>query len=472
LLNNNNLLLRLYTTYTYLLLGVNLNNSEVLNKYLLERMANGIREATRLSDTSIIKKLDGFLNKPFRQITKEDMVRFTSHLMQGNLKASYIHIIKYKLKFFFNWLYDLERGVYPECVRWMRTYNPRADTKSGGMTLPVKPKDLLTEHDILRLANAATHPRDQALVMLAYECGGRASEILNLKIESVQFGSRIGHVTLEGNIGARQLPIVTSVPYLQTWINLHPHKHDAGAYLFPSLKGKTKGQRMEYHNYPKILRRLRRDAKIQKPVRPHLLRHARLTKLAKERSDAWLKTFAGWTQGSRMTGVYVHLSGEDLDQGFLEMHGLAEKEAPKETPLKNQVCVRGHENPGEATYCNDCGIILDPKQGLEQKQQAEEIEELGRELEKTKTIVNGLQEFIDTTWPFQLMMVELYERFKEEPKPKPKTKEQLAKELQKLHAEMKKYTPEERAKMDERVKRAVQIIKNVEARAKQKQQET
>jgi len=359
-----------------------LNNAEVLDKYLLERTANGISEATRLSDTSIIKKLDGFLNKPFREITKEDMVRFTSHLIKENLKASYIHIIKYKLKFFFNWLYDLERGAYPECVRWMRTYNPRADTKSGGMSLPVKPKDLLTEHDILRLANAATHPRDQALVMLAYECGGRASEILNLKIESIQFGSRIGHVTLEGNTGARQLPIVTSVPYLQTWLNVHPFKHDAGASLFPSLKGKSKGQRMEYHNYPKILKRLRRDAKIQKPVRPHLLRHSRLTKLAKERSDSWLKTFAGWTQGSRMTGVYVHLSGEDLDQGFLEMHGLAEKELPKETPLKSKVCVRGHENSPTATYCKDCGIILNPEKALELMGTDKEIRDRLDTLEK------------------------------------------------------------------------------------------
>jgi len=357
-----------------------LNNNEVLNKYLLEREANGIRESTRQLDTSIIKKLDAFLNKPFREISKEDMIRFLAYLRKQNYKASYIHNLKCKLKFFFNWLYGLDRGTYPECVKWMRSYNPKADTKSGGMSLPVKPKDILTEQDVLRLVNAATHPRDQALVMLAYESAGRSKEILDLKIGSIQFDVRLSHVTLEGNTGARQLPIITSVPYLQTWLNVHPYKHDSGAYLFPPLKGKNRGQRMESHNFIKILKRLKRDAKIEKPVRPHLLRHARLTKLAKDMTDAKLKTFAGWTQGSRMTGVYVHLAGEDLDKTFLEMHGLVEKEAPKETPLKPRICVRGHENPGEAAYCFKCGIILDPEKALDQKQQAEEIEDLRSKL--------------------------------------------------------------------------------------------
>ncbi len=165
--------------------------------------------------------------------------------------------------------------------------------------------------------------------------------------------------------------------------------------MFPPLKGKTKGQKMEYHNFLKILKRLKRDAKIQKPVRPHLLRHARLTKLAKTMNDAKLKTFAGWTQGSRMTGVYVHLAGEDLDQTFMEMHGLEEKEAPKETPLKPRVCVRGHENPGEATYCFKCGIILDPKKALYQKQQADEIEGLRSQLADRDVQIEKLQREIE-----------------------------------------------------------------------------
>jgi len=359
-----------------------LNNNEVLNKYLLEREANEIKQSTRQLDTSIIKKLDLFLNKPFKEVTKEDMIRFVSSLTKQDLKASYVHNIKYKLKFFFNWLYDLAPRQYPDCVKWMHTYNPRSNSKSGGMSLPVKPKDILTEQDISRLVNAATHPRDQALTMLAYEAAGRAKEMLDLKISSIQFGERLGHVTLEGNTGARHLPIVVSVPYLQTWLNVHPFKHDLGACLFPSLKGKSKGYRMEYHNFLKILKRLRRDASIDKPVRPHLLRHARLTELAKTMTDAKLKTFAGWTQGSRMTGVYVHLAGEDLDKTFMEMHGLAEKEVCRATPLKPQVCVRGHENKPTAIYCDTCGIILDQEKASEIMTQSEHILELRRKIEE------------------------------------------------------------------------------------------
>jgi len=99
-------------------------------------------------------------------------------------------------------------------------------------------------------------------------------------------------------------------------------------------------------------------------------------------TDAKLKTFAGWTQGSRMTGVYVHLAGEDLDKTFMEMHGLAEKTIPQETPLKPRVCVRGHGNPGEAAYCLVCGIILDEEKASEIMTQSEHILELRRKIEE------------------------------------------------------------------------------------------
>ncbi len=369
-----------------------MNNQDMLNKYLLERAANGIDEKTRFIDENAVKKVTEFLNKPFKEITKEDMVRFVADLNSRDYKPSYVHVLKYKIRQFFNWLYDLEPRTYPDCVRWMRSYNPRSSSKSGGLALPVKPKDILTEQDILRLVDAATHPRDQALVILTWEAAARSREILDLKIGSVQLHGETGHVTLEGSTGARQLLIHLSVPYLETWLNVHPLKHNPGAYLFPPLKGKSKGQRMEGHNFLKILRRLRRDAKIQKPVRPHLLRHARLTLLAKHLPDAQLKNYAGWTQSSRMTGVYVHLAGKDLDQPILEMYGLADKEKPAETPLKEKVCVRGHKNKPTAVYCDTCGIILDREKALKLQKEGmfkdEEIEGLKKQLSELQPVAD------------------------------------------------------------------------------------
>jgi len=278
------------------------------------------------------------------------------------------------------------------------------------MELPVKPKDILTPQDIFRLVDAATHPRDQAMVILGYEAAGRSKEILNLKISSIQLESDRAYVTLEGNTGARRILVVDSVPYLQTWLNVHPFKHNKGAYLFPALQGVHKGSRMNSHNFLKILKKLKREAKMEKPARPHLLRHARLTELAKHLTDAQLKNYAGWTQASRMTGVYVHLAGKDLDQPIMEMHGLAEKPKTTETFLKEKECVRGHGNEATAAYCKTCGIILDREQALqlqkEEGQQTEEIEDLkqqlkglAKKLDRTEELVSMFSQALSRAQP-------------------------------------------------------------------------
>jgi len=395
-----------------------MNNTETLREFLVEREANEISERTRDLDIMVIKKLDGFLKKPFRQATKEDMIHFITYLNEQGYKPNSLHTVKRKVKLFYNWLFKLEPRIYPDCVRWMHSSNPRSNTKSGGMELPIKPKDILTQQEILQLVNAATHPRDQCMVMLTYETAGRAEEILKLKIGSIQFSERVGYVTLEGNTGARRIPIVLSVPYVQTWLNVHPAKHNPEAYLFPPMKGKSKRERIEYHNFLKLMGKLKRDSKIQKPVRPHLLRHARLTELAKHLTDAQLKTYAGWTQGSTMTGVYVHLAGEDLDRPILEMHGLAMKEKPVETPLKPKICVRGHENSPTAEYCMHCGIILDSDKALElmekeaiKERESKEIEELKANMIKLQPLLEFANMFKDEKSLMAFVEDSLYAKF-------------------------------------------------------------
>jgi integrase/recombinase XerD len=47
--------------------------------------------------------------------------------------------------------------------------------------------ELLTEEAVKGLAEAAGNPRDRALVLVLYESGCRAGEILSLSIKNVQF---------------------------------------------------------------------------------------------------------------------------------------------------------------------------------------------------------------------------------------------------------------------------------------------
>jgi integrase/recombinase XerD len=376
-------------------------NQEAMRRYNLERMANGIRESTVKLDTYAFDKLASFLgDKEFKDATKEDLMTFFTTLKTkkgGKFSPRTLHTFKKTVKRFYNWIFDMDIGEYPACVKWVRSNNPRS-TKSAGIDLPIKPQDILTEEDVHTLINVSDHPRDQALIALIYESAARAEEALGLKVDSIQFDKYGGIVTLEGETGARRIRLVNSIPYLQAWLNVHPLRNNPKAPLWPA-RGLSKN--MGYHNLYKLLKKLKRRSNIRKPVRPHLLRHARLTEMAKHLTDAQLKTFAGWTAGSRMTGTYVHLSGKDLDKPILEMHGLVmDEEEPKVTALTPRNCVRCKKNnPATAMYCQFCGMILDEKLAIEKINKQKSIMELRRELESRDREIQAFQNAMEKMQP-------------------------------------------------------------------------
>lgn len=152
-------------------------NSEVIQKYLAERRANEINPETIRLDNIVLRQLSEFLSpKGFNDATKEDVMGFFSKRQETH-KAGGIHTYKQKVKMFYRWLYGMEYGSYPECVRWIRIKNPT--TKKHGTELPIKPEEILTPSDIKALVNASNHPRDQALIMLLYETAARANRPVN-----------------------------------------------------------------------------------------------------------------------------------------------------------------------------------------------------------------------------------------------------------------------------------------------------
>jgi ribosomal protein L37E len=147
---------------------------------------------------------------------------------------------------------------------------------------------------------------------------------------------------------------------------------------------------MDYYSARRLLQRLEAKTKIEKRVNPQAFRHARATHLASILTEAQMKEYFGWTQGSRMPGRYVHLSGRDLDGTLLRAHGLqprTEEEAPKLTVVK---CVRcGLQNSTIHKLCSRCGMPLDLKTALEMKENSaresdEERRKMRDELDELK----------------------------------------------------------------------------------------
>lgn len=115
-----------------------------------------------------------------------------------------------------------------------------------------------------------------------------------------------------------------------------------------------------------MLKLCAKRAKITKPVNSHHLRHSAATRLSCHLTSAQMNNYLGWTQGSNMPNIYIHLSGKDIDSAILAFNGIEEKKdesnefAPKSCPN-----CKYNQSPPDASFCGRCAAPLDEKTKLE-----------------------------------------------------------------------------------------------------------
>lgn len=332
-------------------------NRETLEQYLMEKRANEIKETSLKGYMQTLTNFEAFLGKPFKEATKEDVMRYFNQLQQRCARLT-VHTWKSRVKSFYNWLFELSYREYPACVKWMRVCNPAHLSKTKGLSLPLSPEQVLKPEDIKTLLEAADHPRDQAIISVMYETACEPYEALSMKVGSVIFDEDGGVVVLKGGMGTRRLRVVDSIPYLQTWINVHPLRKDPEAPLWVCRRGKPEA--LGYMGLWRLCKKLKRVSGLKKPLRPNFLRHAGLTRWSKVLPEQKLKKLAGWSPSSRMASIYIHLSGKDLDDDILAAHGRKRKDPQELGPglLAPKSCPRcNHENTPTALYCVRCGMM-------------------------------------------------------------------------------------------------------------------
>lgn len=289
------------------------------------------------------------MEKDLNKTTKRDMQKVVAEIEKKEWTPNSKHTFKVMLKKFYRFVANIdEKGVYPENIKWLRT-----NVKNNHKKLP---EELLTEEEIELMIRNAKTTRDKAFISVLSESGCRIGEVANLKIKDVVFDEYGARITICGKTGARKIRLVNSAPYLQEWLNNHPFNQDSDSYIWVRGDGKP----LSYGRISELLKRIGEIAKIKKRIYCHLFRHGRATFLAKHLTEAQMKDCLGWTQSSKMAGIYVHLSGRDTDDAILKLNGLKIEEEKKEQKLKPKVCLRC-KTINEATnrFCKICGFVLD-----------------------------------------------------------------------------------------------------------------
>jgi integrase/recombinase XerD len=296
-----------------------------------------------------LRRFDEMINKNFVDVDEQDVRKAVSELNQTELKESTKRDFKLGLRKFYCFIRGVKKkGVYPPEVEWISLAISNNHKKL--------PEELLTEEEIESMVRCCDNPRDKALVASLAETGARVSEIGNMKIKHVSFEEHGARLNLHGKTGTRKVLVIGCSPYLQEWINHHPNNSNPDAYLWYNPHGEL----LCYGGLTVILKKSARRARIKKRIYPHLLRHSRATRMASIMSEAAMKQYFGWTQSSKMAGIYVHMSGKDTDEAILRANGIQSIKIENKQRLTPVGCVRCKtKNSATNKFCFVCGFILD-----------------------------------------------------------------------------------------------------------------
>lgn len=326
---------------------------ETLREFDQRNVLRGVSLRTRLTYLYRARRLARFLgDKPFTDVTREDLEAYLADVAERTSQNN-VRQDKVFLRMFYGVLNDPNGDDKPDLVSWIQPRPKRQKLKL--------PDELLTPAEIKQMAEAATHPRDTAIVMGLYESAARASEFCGLTCRDIVFDQYGARLQVDGKTGQRKIRLINAVPALRDWLNHHPWHDDPDAPLFIRLNDTTEPLPLLNHGLAKVLKKTARTAGIDKRIHPHLFRHSRLTELAKDLSESELKVVAGWAPDSSMAKTYIHLSGGDVDKKILRKAGLLdEDDEDYEDALEPEVCLRCEtENAASASYCSKCSLPLD-----------------------------------------------------------------------------------------------------------------
>jgi integrase/recombinase XerD len=305
----------------------NFVNSKTTEAGISQNRAN---KFTRILGLIATRYLNG---TRFTDLDKDEIIRVLAEIERSELKAWTKHDYKLVLRMFLEWL--------GKDVSWIKVRNPRNDLQA---------EDMLTDAEVHAMIDAAASLRDKALVATLYDGGFRIAELGELRIKDVAFDSYGAILIVRGKTGIRRVRIISAAPYLSQWLNAHPLRTNREAPLWISS---TNNEIMNYFALRAQLQKIAKRAGITKKVNPHNFRHSRATYLASHLTESQLEEYLGWVHGSASPRTYVHLSGRDVDDKILELHGLKkETEASEATVKQCPFCKT--LNTVDAMVCHIC----------------------------------------------------------------------------------------------------------------------
>jgi len=392
-------------------IDVNPSNARIIHDYIMAEQAEiNIQESTK-SDK--IKKLCLFSRffshrKNFTEMTKNDILSYLNSLRKSNEEdPTHKSIGTYNgrqmvyMKFF-RWLYnpdepDHRKRITPPCMVGVKSL-PRKEKSA------YQPGEIWTADDHAIFLKYCPSARDRCYHTMAYDASTRPHEILELRINDIQWkisndGVQYAEIHVHGKTGSRTLPLINSIPYIKEWLTSHhPFGNNPDSKLFiPHGKANfgqpitRDGMLKHYQSYyrdvyfPNLMNNPAIPAEDREAIRKllkkrwnlYIFRHSALTHKSQILKETTLKDHAGWSMNSKMPSVYLHYFGTESCNSLLEASGILKKESAQASHLISSQCPSCNEpNKSGAKFCVRCKMVLtyDAYNEIQEKEQKRESE--------------------------------------------------------------------------------------------------
>jgi integrase/recombinase XerD len=190
---------------------------------------------------------------------------------------------------------------------------------------PQKITVVLSKQEVWRMLNATNLLKHKILIGLVYGCGLRCNEIINLKIEHLDFDRKTLHVVQSKGNKDRLLPLSDHlIRGIKTYLQVAQPKH----YLLEGtsgIHGDDLDSRYSQRGVQWVVKSVAKQAGIIKDVHTHTLRHSYATHLLEDGiSILTLKELLGHAN-IETTMTYLHLCQVAHVQAFSPIDTLFEQ---------------------------------------------------------------------------------------------------------------------------------------------------
>lgn len=247
-----------------------------------------------------------FIKKDLKKVTFEDVKDYLEHLNLKKEKPSSVRRKISSLKSFYKFLYKnnyMDKKDYPL-------------TKVAYPKMEKKLPKFIYYNDLLEIINESTKDkdgvRDRLIIEMLYATGVRVSELINIKINDIDFNNRRIIVLGKGNKERIVYYGEYAEEVLKEYMKTHERKNHN--YLFVNSKGGQLTDRGVRYIIDNIMSKL--SVKIH--VTPHVLRHTFATDMLNNGCDIKVVQELLGHSSLKATEIYTHVTNEHLKKVYYE----------------------------------------------------------------------------------------------------------------------------------------------------------